>query len=123
MLMQKNGNLRFAQLAALLTAALLAGCTASNDTTDDRIGRLMVSPGKYMIYTCKQLAGTIAGTSVREKQLEALMAKAGSGAGSVVTLVGYRPEYMQVRGELYEMRQAAAAKNCDAPGAQKPGAR
>jgi hypothetical protein len=56
--------------------------------------------------------------------LEALMARAGPGTDALlVSAVAYRPEYLAVRGEMNELRAAAATKKCDfVPGEEKPGA-
>ena len=53
------------------------------------------------------------------------MAKAGEGSGGqLVSSVAYRPEYLERRGEMVELRRVAAEKNCKfVPGADNPGAR
>jgi hypothetical protein len=104
---------RWLVLAAPLVAALLAGCT-DGATSDDRMGRFLVSPGKYDLYPCPQMGDRGVELAIRQNELEVLIAKAGPGAGgSFASAVAYRPEYLQVRAELAELRKAAAAKNCD----------
>lgn len=104
---------RWPVLAAPLAAALLAGCTEGG-TSDDRVGRFLVSPGKYDLYPCPQMGDRGVELAIRQNELEVLMAKAGPGAGgSFASAVAYRPEYLQVRAEMTELRKAAAAKNCD----------
>ena len=53
------------------------------------------------------------------------MAKAGDGPdGRLVSSLSYRPEYLQLRGEMNELRNAAVAKNCKfVPGVDNPGGR
>ena len=95
---------------ALLVAGLLAGCAMS----DERAASLLVAPGDYDIYSCPQLAVTYAGLKSRRVELEGLMAKAESGAGGqLVNAVGYRPDYLKVRGEQHEIEKTAREKNCD----------
>jgi hypothetical protein len=106
--------------AAALLAATLSGCT----TSDDQAGRFLVSPDKYTLYSCPQLADRANLLTVREKELRLLMAKAGSSPdGRVVSAVAYQPEYASVRGEINELHNAVVAKKCKfVPGVDKPGA-
>jgi hypothetical protein len=119
MLKLKIGNLWSLQLAALLAAGFLAGCAVQDGSSDDKMGRFLVAPGKFVLYDCAQLAQQAATTGKREKELAALIAKAGPGSdGRLVSSIAYRPEYLEVHGEMNELRNAAAAKNCDlVPGA------
>ena len=99
--------------AAALAAVLLAGCAGS----DDRVASfLLITPGKYALYKCAQLAAEIRNTALRQRELEALMAKARTGAGGqVVDVAVYRPDYLVARGELNEMHREARAKHCTLP--------
>jgi hypothetical protein len=107
-----------------LSVVLLAGCAERGSSPDDRIGNLLISPGKYEFYTCAQL--TVAGQAlaVREKELTGLMARARTGAaGGLVSSIAYQPEYYQVHGDMNELRRAAAARKCDlATGTERPAA-
>ncbi len=95
-------------LAAPLAALLLAGCTEGG-TTEDRMGRFLVSPGKYNLWPCPQMGDRGDDLAIRQNELEALIAKAGPGAGgSFASAIAYRPEYLQVRADLTELRNAAA---------------
>ena len=51
------------------------------------------------------------------------MIKAGTGTGGqIASSMAYRPEYNQLRGEMVQLRKAAADKNCRAmPNATAPG--
>jgi hypothetical protein len=84
----------------------LAGCAS------ETASRIFVEPGHYVLYSCKELATQAAGNFARMHELEALMAKAGPGAGQVASAMAYQPEYAQLRGELTQMRSAAAERNC-----------
>jgi hypothetical protein len=78
------------------------------------LGRFLVSPGKYNLYPCPQMGDRGVELAIRLKELEVLMAKAGTGAGgSLASAVAYRPEYLQARAEMAELRKAAASKNCN----------
>ena len=111
--------------AVIALATLLASCTGSQGgNTDDNLSRLLVAPGKFVLYTCPEIVEKAAATAKRQRELEALMAKAGtSGAGGVVGAVAYRPEYLETRGDMNELRRAAADKGCSfVPGVEQPGA-
>ena len=97
-----------------LIAAIVAGCTTQQGgNSDDRLGRFLVAPDKFVLYGCPQLAERATAINIREKELLGLMAKAGEGSGGrLVSTVAYRPEYIELRGEMNELRSAAAAKNC-----------
>jgi hypothetical protein len=106
MAMIGQGTIR--TLIAALTAAGLSGC-ASEDAT----GRFLVTPGKFIMYNCAQLSDAAQANFARQQQLEKLIAKAGtSGGAEFVSDVAYRPEYVQLRGEMNELRKAAAEKKC-----------
>jgi hypothetical protein len=107
---------RLRWVAALGAACLaLAGCAG---TGQDVAGSLMVTPGKYetYTYTCEQIADLLKTQTTREKQLEELMAR----AGPVVSAASYDSEYLQVRGEIRELRQTAADKHCEQKAASAP---
>ncbi|HEX3161080.1 MAG TPA: hypothetical protein VHQ92_00750 [Pseudolabrys sp.] len=93
---------------AALTAVALSGC-ASEDTT----GRFLVTPDKFVLYNCAQLSDATQANFARQQVLEKLIAKAGTGGGAeFVSDLAYRPEYVQLRGEMNELRKANAEKNC-----------
>jgi hypothetical protein len=95
-------------LIASLSAAALCGCTS-----EDAAGRFFVTPDKFVLYNCAQLSDTAQANFARQQQLEKLMAKAGTESSAVfVSDLAYRPEYLQLRGEMNELRKAVAEKNC-----------
>jgi len=105
-----DGRRRAGGLGAALAVACLAlsGCAGS---VEDRVGSLLVTPDKYSFYnySCDQLSDLLKAQTARKKQLEELMAK----AGPVISAATYETDYLQVRGELRELRQASADKHCD----------
>jgi hypothetical protein len=106
---------------ATLAATALAGCAMS----DDRAARFLVAPDKYVLYRCDQIAAEANKNAARQRELESLMARAGpSSSGQFVSTIAYRPEYLQLRGEMNVLRQTAAEKDCKFapnPDAASPG--
>ena len=84
----------------------LAGCAS------ETASRIFVEPGHYVLYSCKELANQAAGNFARQHELEALMTKAGPGAGRVASAMAYEPEYAQLRGEMTQLRSAAVNRKC-----------
>jgi hypothetical protein len=107
-----------AMSGAALAAAILAGCTMS----DDSLSSFLVAPGKYVLFTCEDIARTAKGIQARQKELEQLMAKAGTDAGGrLISDVTYGTEYATTRGQMKDLRAAAAERKCNfVPGAENP---
>jgi hypothetical protein len=100
-------------IAAALLASALAGCSTQSSIPDDSAARFFVAPGGFVLFNCEQLAAKAVVLATREKELEELMAKAGTSSdGRLVSAFAYRPEYISVRGDMNEVRKAATAKNC-----------
>ena len=105
--------------AALVVAALL-GAAAPTFADDDAMSNFLVAPGKYILFNCQQLDVQAKANQRRIAELEALMAKSGN---EFANAVAYRPEYLQLRGEMTDMRREAADKKCKTTpgaGAAKP---
>jgi hypothetical protein len=102
---------------ALALAALLCGAGAAS-ADDETMSNFLVVPGKYVLYNCQQLDVQAKSNQKRIAELEALMAKSGS---EFANMVAYRPEYLQLRGEMADLRHEAIDKKCKtAPGAGAP---
>jgi hypothetical protein len=100
---------RIRLMVATLATALLSGCAASDDTS----GRILVQPDKYQLYGCRELAEAAREVIKRRQELESLMAKAGSDtSGRFVSTVAYRPEYLQLRGQMNEIRRTSIERKC-----------
>jgi hypothetical protein len=96
--------------ALMLAASLLAGCAANEQ---DSTSRFLVAPGKFVLFNCAQIKQTAEENGKRQHELEALMVKAGNdAAGRLVSAAAYKPEYFQLRGEMADLRRAAADKKC-----------
>jgi hypothetical protein len=95
-----------------LAAVLCASAPASAD--DEMMSRFLVAPGKYILYNCQALMEATKVNLTRMHELEALMAKSGN---EFANAVAYRPEYLQLSGELTDIRREATDKKCKtAPG-------
>jgi len=104
------------RFAVTMSAALLAATLAACAMSDDKLGTYLVSPDKYTLYSCEQIAVATKDKLERERELEMLMAKAGQGVdGRFVSSIAYRPEYLSVNAELVELGKATAAKSCAPP--------
>jgi hypothetical protein len=91
-----------------LLAVMLAGCSLS-----DGVGPYIVDPGHYSAYHCKDLVERLKALTARQKELSALIGKAGEGGGgTVIGALSYRPEYEKDLGEEKVLRRTAAEKKC-----------
>ncbi|MEP7030946.1 MAG: hypothetical protein ABI830_08445 [Pseudolabrys sp.] len=108
---------KFRGLAAMLLSAALAACSAQPGLSpDDRTARFLVAPDRYALYSCPQLAERAVVITTRENELQALIVKAGTGAGGrFVSATAYRPEYLELRGEMNELQRTAGEKKCKIP--------
>ena len=123
--MTDSGYIRRLVAIALLAAAL-PGCAGSpGGSSDETLGRVLFAPGKFALYSCAEIADRATAVAARQRELERLMAKAGADSGGqLVSSIAYRPEYLELRGEMIELRRVAAEKDCKfVPGADNPGAR
>jgi hypothetical protein len=98
-----------AVLAGILAGAALAGCSTLSNT----VGDPFIAPGKFQFLRCPDIAKRFVEAQSRERQLYALMERAGSGiGGSVVNWTVYQPDLQGVQAELRALRQAAEEKRC-----------
>jgi hypothetical protein len=103
--------------AAALTLAALLGGSAGARADDAMLSRFLVAPGRYVLFGCQQLDVQAKVNETRIRELEGLMAKSGS---ELVNAVAYRPEYLQLRGELDDMRREAVEKKCKTVPGERP---
>jgi hypothetical protein len=96
-------------IGACLVALCLAGCGLLGENATIAV----VAPGKFDHYTCAQLAQTARNLTAREQELNELMARAAQdSAGKFIGQVSYGTELMQARGQLRQIAQVSAEKNC-----------
>ena len=107
------------QLILLAALSALVSACANTGVPDDDMARLLVAPDKFVLYNCPDIAEKAKQIVKRQRELEALMAKAGiDSGGRMVSAVAYRPEYLVTRGEMNDLREEAIAKHCNfVPGA------
>jgi hypothetical protein len=85
------------------------------------MSRFLVAPGKYVLYSCPELATEASKVLAHKRQLEGLMARAAVGSGGdVVNAVAYRPEYLVAEGDLRDLHETALAKKCPPLPTQAP---
>lgn len=106
-----NGCL--AALALIALGAGLAGCAGMSDT----IAPAFADPAKYDLFDCKQLETERKSLASRTAELQGLMNKAETGvAGSVVSEVAYRNDYIALRGQSRLAEEAWRKNKCtDSP--------
>lgn len=76
----------------------------------------MVAPGKFVLYSCPELALRAKQNAEREQKLHDLMTKAESGPGGhMASTLAYRPEYDSLVEESRQLRAMQVEKNCNAP--------
>ena len=121
--MKKNSWIRAVAALGTVLVTVLGALSLSGCASDEMASRILVEPDRYVLYACPELATAWQANMNRQHELEALMIKAGTGTGGqIASSMAYRPEYNQLRGEMVQLRKAAADKNCRAmPSATAPG--
>jgi hypothetical protein len=103
----------------VLLAAALGGCAGLTAT----VGDPYVAPGKFSFLRCPDLATRLETAEARQRELQALMDRSGSGVSAgTVNMFVYRPDLDGVEAELKALRATAAEKNCS-ESAMKPPAK
>ncbi|WP_322517649.1 twin-arginine translocation pathway signal [Rhodopseudomonas palustris] len=92
------------------------------------MSQAFVDPARYNLYNCEQLAAERRGLDARLADLNGLMRKAETGvAGSVVSEVAYRNDYINVKAMSRLAEQTWRDNKCveaaPPPAASAPGAR
>jgi hypothetical protein len=103
-------------IAGIMAALALSGCT-----TDDTMSTILVSPGKFILYTCPELIRAGRTMASRQRELESLMAKSRQEVGGeIVNVMAYRQEYLTNIGEMKDLRAQAKEKQCALPDLYTP---
>lgn len=101
-------RLRDAAICALAVFAL-SGCGSNNGP-----GQLLVAPGAYDAYHCKDLVQMWDQLNKREAELRANMSRSSQGTGgTVIGAAAYGTDYQIVLTQKKMVQQEAAAKNCE----------
>jgi hypothetical protein len=91
-------------------AAGLAGCASMSEQTARAV---FAAPAKFDDKTCPEIDTLITSNRSRQKDLEQLMARADQApSGGFVNAIAYRPDYVQVRGDLERLAKAREDKQC-----------
>ena len=108
----------------MLGAILLAATGSACSTNAEMLGQMYVSPGKYELYRCPEIVGTITANLVRERELTGLMDRASeASSGAVINAMVYSPQLATTREELRQLHEVSAQKNCSSqhvPPASEP---
>jgi hypothetical protein len=101
---------RAATLVLLLGFGIgMGGCANMSDS----LTSAFADPAKYDNYDCKQLQVARKALAVRSAELQGLMAKADTGvAGSVVSEVAYRNDYISTRASSKLAEEVWKRNNC-----------
>ena len=98
-----------AVMALLGLGFALCGCAEMGDGMTSAFA----DPAKYDLYDCKQLEPERKALATRAAELQGLMAKAETGvAGSVVSELAYRNDYIAVRGQARLAEEAWRRNKC-----------
>jgi hypothetical protein len=104
-----------AALGVVLIAGSLGGCAAGSSIGGPRTS-MFVDPSRYDLYDCGQLSEARASTQKRVNELQALMAKARTGAaGGLVSAVAYESDYAKERANLDLIDDTSRRNNCSQP--------
>ena len=103
-------------VASMTLLGLGAGFSLGLGGCADMSGIMMsafADPAKYELYDCKQLEAERKGLTKRAEELEGLMAKAETGvAGSVVSELAYRNDYITVHAQAKLAEEAWRRNKC-----------
>jgi hypothetical protein len=98
-----------AMTMALFGLGALSGCSEMSDS----MTQAFADPAKYDLYDCKQLEPERKTLANRAAELQGLMAKAETGAaGSVVSELAYRNDYVAIRGQQKFAEEAWRRNKC-----------
>jgi hypothetical protein len=101
------GMKTFAQTAVL--AICLGGCVLAPDSFEQAFS----DPAKFDFLDCKDLNEREKILAKREQEMRELMDKASQGTGgAVANALAYRTDYLNVRGELKQVRAVVQRKEC-----------
>jgi hypothetical protein len=101
-------KLRGAAICVIAVVAL-SGCASGNGP-----GQLLVAPGTYDAYKCKDLTQVWDQLNKRETELRANMDRASQGGrGTVIGAAAYGTDYQVVLTQKKMVQQQAVVKNCE----------
>lgn len=100
-----------ALIAGAVLSGILAGCAGLSESTTNA---LVAAPGRFDVYSCRDLVNQERTTRQRVQELEALMRRAEAGtAGTLISAVAYRSDHVRARAELQLVIETAERRKCD----------
>ena len=109
--MKHRAACRIAIFSYAAACLMLGGCALMGEDASSAV----VSPGKFQYYNCEQLSRVGRSISARERELTELMERAGKDPmGEFVGSVAYKTELLQARGQIKQIDNYSAEKNCAA---------
>jgi len=104
----RSGLTTFGSLLFGIVAVAVAGCGVSSDPAS-----ILVDPGAYSEFNCKDLVTRRAALMQRAQQLRDLQAKASAGTGgALIGTLSYRTQYETTMEDLKILERVAKAQNC-----------
>ncbi len=92
----------------MIAAVAVSGCGSTG------AGQLLVAPGAYDAYHCKDLVQVWEQLNKREAELRANIDRASQGGGgTIIGAAAYGTDYQTVLTQKNMVQQQAAAKNCE----------
>jgi hypothetical protein len=102
-----------AAISVIMLATGLAGCASMGES----VGTAMALPGKYNLFTCKEIEERTRSIQAREQELQQLMARSAQGpGGELVNVIAYQSDYVRARSDLKLLAETAAQKQCTTQG-------
>jgi hypothetical protein len=93
--------------------AATTGLASCGSISEDTARAVFAAPGKFDGKTCQELDNLILSNRARQKELEQLMARSSQApSGGFVNTIAYRPDYVQVRGDLQLLAKAREDRQC-----------
>jgi hypothetical protein len=101
-------------VTALVGTLVLGACSTPGM---DNSFTVFADPGRYLYYSCDQIAAQLKHWTTREQELRLLMEKAEQGTGgAVVNVIAYKADYVAATDELKLLNKTARDKKCTTPG-------
>jgi hypothetical protein len=110
----KTSRKHVSAIAALLLAALAAGCAG------DAAEQLFIRPGHFDYMSCPELVAALQSAAKREQEFKVLIDRAEKeSVGVLIAAASYRGDYLRAQGEQKMVAEVIRRKNCP-PDTQPP---
>ena len=103
----KTSRKHVSAMAALLLAALAAGCAG------DAAEQIFVRPAHFEYLSCPELVGALQNAAKREQELKVLIERAEKESiGVLIAAASYRGDLLRAQGEQKIVAETISRKNC-----------